>query len=342
MSQGVRFCTAPDGVQLGYSVINAGRPLVIVPGWLMSPEADRRRLIGRDFWEDLPAGYRTITYDRRGIGVSTREVSDISPERQVDDLLALADHLRIPSFDLWGFGDGGAVCIAFTAQHPGRVTSLVLHNPWAWGEQIGSREAATAIADLIRADWGFGSRALAEILYPKGPLEAQESSTKAIRETQSPEIATRYMLSCFEVDVRDWLGKLALPVLVISCQGPGRRPVVPVEASRAVAAGIPGARFAEYEVSAPCPYFEYRMYQGLVREFLANGTREMPLHPTLSRREVEVLRLVAQGKTNGKIAEALVISPATAARHVHNILAKTGSANRAEAVLYAARHSLVG
>jgi DNA-binding CsgD family transcriptional regulator len=68
----------------------------------------------------------------------------------------------------------------------------------------------------------------------------------------------------------------------------------------------------------------------------------MPLHPTLSAREIEVLRLVAQGKTNGEIAEMLVISKNTVDRHVSSVLAKTGSANRAEAVLYAARHLLVG
>jgi NarL family two-component system response regulator LiaR len=68
----------------------------------------------------------------------------------------------------------------------------------------------------------------------------------------------------------------------------------------------------------------------------------MPQHPKLSAREIEVLRLVAQGKTNSDIAALLTISKNTADRHVSNILGKTGSANRAEAVLYAARHSLVG
>ncbi len=57
----------------------------------------------------------------------------------------------------------------------------------------------------------------------------------------------------------------------------------------------------------------------------------------LSPRETEVLRLVAGGRTNGQIAEALVISPATAARHVHNILTKLGCTNRTEAAAFAAR-----
>jgi DNA-binding NarL/FixJ family response regulator len=147
----------------------------------------------------------------------------------------------------------------------------------------------------------------------------------------------------FSYDIRDDLGRLAIPVLVISREGPGRPPLVPVETVRLVASAIPGARFVAYDrAAATCPYYEYRMYHGVVCEFLADSGREASLQPTLTAREVEVLRLVAQGLTNIEIAAELVISRNTADRHVSNILAKTGSANRAQAVLYAARHSLVG
>jgi len=61
----------------------------------------------------------------------------------------------------------------------------------------------------------------------------------------------------------------------------------------------------------------------------------------LSEREVEVLRLVAAGKSNRDIADALVISPNTAAHHVRNIFGKIGAANRVEAASYATRHGLV-
>jgi DNA-binding CsgD family transcriptional regulator len=60
----------------------------------------------------------------------------------------------------------------------------------------------------------------------------------------------------------------------------------------------------------------------------------------LSQREVEVLRLLAAGKSNRDIAEALYISLNTVATHVRNILTKTGTANRTEAAAYALRHSL--
>jgi DNA-binding NarL/FixJ family response regulator len=61
----------------------------------------------------------------------------------------------------------------------------------------------------------------------------------------------------------------------------------------------------------------------------------------LSRRELEVLRLVAAGNSNREIAAALVISEHTVARHVHNIFAKVGVSSRAGATAFAFAHDLV-
>ena len=60
----------------------------------------------------------------------------------------------------------------------------------------------------------------------------------------------------------------------------------------------------------------------------------------LSQREVEVLRLIAQGKSNQQIADELFISASTVSHHVTSILNKTTSSNRAEAAIYASRHDL--
>jgi DNA-binding NarL/FixJ family response regulator len=70
----------------------------------------------------------------------------------------------------------------------------------------------------------------------------------------------------------------------------------------------------------------------------ANSTRTYP--GGLTPREVEVLRLIASGKSNRDIAEALFISLNTVANHVRNILAKIGAVNRTEAAAYAIRHGL--
>ncbi len=79
-----------------------------------------------------------------------------------------------------------------------------------------------------------------------------------------------------------------------------------------------------------------------LKEDAAARPARAPVYPDgLTQREVEVLALVAAGKSNADIAKELVISPNTVVRHVSNILAKTGSSNRTEAAAYATRHGLV-
>ena len=68
----------------------------------------------------------------------------------------------------------------------------------------------------------------------------------------------------------------------------------------------------------------------------------LPAYPDgLTPREVEVLRLIAAGKTDREIAGELFISVTTVSTHVRNLLNKANVANRTEAVGYAARHGLV-
>jgi class 3 adenylate cyclase len=81
----------------------------------------------------------------------------------------------------------------------------------------------------------------------------------------------------------------------------------------------------------------HRLYRALWRP----QDEVEPYPDGLTLREVEVLQQLAQGKSNAEIAEALVIAPATVARHVSNILNKTGLANRTEAAAYAATHGLL-
>ncbi|MEE8391164.1 MAG: response regulator transcription factor [Anaerolineae bacterium] len=78
----------------------------------------------------------------------------------------------------------------------------------------------------------------------------------------------------------------------------------------------------------------------LMRE-LNRSSQPPPAKESLTEREVQVLRLVAQGLVNREIAEKLVISEWTVRTHVRNILAKLHLTNRTQATLYALREGLV-
>jgi len=78
----------------------------------------------------------------------------------------------------------------------------------------------------------------------------------------------------------------------------------------------------------------------IVHEQIAYSEYQLDLH--LTRRELEVLRLVAEGHTDREVAETLVISHRTVNRHLSNIFVKLDVQGRAAAVAYAIRQGLVG
>jgi len=89
---------------------------------------------------------------------------------------------------------------------------------------------------------------------------------------------------------------------------------------------------------------EMHALEGRITIYIELRLASVPAAPDvlddLSQREVEVLHLLAAGKSNREIADALCISLNTVATHVRNILTKTGTANRTEAAAHALRRGL--
>ena len=85
----------------------------------------------------------------------------------------------------------------------------------------------------------------------------------------------------------------------------------------------------------------HRRGGAIPEDAVVNGAAKGATLSDLSAREIQVLRLVAQGATNPIITDELEISRATVARHVATILAKTGLANRTEAATLASQHGLL-
>jgi DNA-binding CsgD family transcriptional regulator len=123
-----------------------------------------------------------------------------------------------------------------------------------------------------------------------------------------------------------------------------------IEGAKRAAVLIPGAQLALFE---NWPHHVYPTDDSLppvipvIEEFVRNLPLDTATSPTpvalnaLSTREIEVLRLLAAGRSNQQIADELVISLNTVRRHVSNIFDKTGATNRVEAATYARDHGLV-
>lgn len=81
--------------------------------------------------------------------------------------------------------------------------------------------------------------------------------------------------------------------------------------------------------------------QKVMRQFSAFPGKQTPLIDDLTPREIEVLKLIADGHSNKEIAEVLVLSEKTVKNHINNIFSKLHVYDRSQAMLYAIRQGLV-
>ena len=86
---------------------------------------------------------------------------------------------------------------------------------------------------------------------------------------------------------------------------------------------------------------EQAVEYALPKEDLKGSRPTMSYPGGLSAREAEVLKLVAKGLTNARIASELFVSPRTVDRHLNSIYRKVGVSSRAAATRFAAEHNLL-
>ena len=249
LRQEIRFCTAPDGVQLAYSMIGEGPPLMKTGNWMTHLEFDLESPIWRHLYRELARDHTLIRYDARGNGLSDRTVDDISLAASLRDLEAVVDAAGITRFALFGISQGCAVSIAYAVRNPERVSHLILYGGYAVGWNKRARTAAekeedAAMLTLLRVGWGKENPAFRQLFtsqfVPGGTKEQADWFNELQRITVSSETAARIVTASGEVDVTALLPQVRVPTLVLHARDDAR---VPFEAGRRMAAGIPGARF---------------------------------------------------------------------------------------------------
>ncbi|WP_420821828.1 alpha/beta fold hydrolase [Pseudonocardia broussonetiae] len=348
--QQVRF-TRVDGHPVAWSAVGTGPPLVIGGWWSSHLELDWRDPAFRALVELLARHRTVVRYDRPGTGLSGRDApppAELDAEVAVLDgvLDAVAAALGPGPVALWGASSGAPVAAALAARHPARVAALVLYGSYADGSRIAPPRARAALVELVAHHWGLGSRALTDLFLPGAAPAEREAFARFQRASAAPADAARSLAAVYAFDVRDALPRVTAPTLVLH-RADDR--AIPVALGREVAALVPGAVFTALEGTE---HFPWRGDAGAVARavlgFLGVGATAPDGPPPalaavggLSGRELEVLRLVAQGRADREIARLLVLSPHTVHRHVANVRAKLDLPSRAAAAAFAVREGLI-
>ena len=283
----------------------------------------------------------------------------------VADLETVVDELDLDRFALLGMSQGAAIGIAYAVRHPERVRALVVCGGYARGHAHRGRTPeqvrdAELLLQLIRAGWGTPDpkfrRVFATMFLPDGSPERYEAFDELQRVSASPEVAYRLRDMFDHIDVTAMCPKVVVPTLVMHVRGDG---VVPFEEGRLLAAMIPRARFVPLEGNGHILVQggpAWARFFAELGDFLkaidlepssaaASRTRPRPrprsgadpLLASLSEREREVMRLVAEGMTNAEIGETLTLSPRTVERHLSNVYSKLGLEGKAARAAAAAR-----
>ena len=195
--------------------------------------------------------------------------------------------------------------------------------------------------------------------------EVGRRAAENLRANVTPGVMRSALEAVDGLDATSSLNDVQAPTLVF-----GRPSItwIPSDSARNIAARIPDARLSILDGESTAPYLgDTELVVETIQQFLHPDERQAdhPLQPVLpvgdsiaesaqgtvvdeensvsalTNREVQVLTMVASGKTNNEIASELVLSIRTVERHIGNIYAKIGARGRADATVFALTHGLV-
>ena len=232
-------------VHIAYRVFGDGPiDVALIPGTTSHVEL---------YWEFPPNEYmlrrlasfaRVIVFDKRGQGLSDR-VGEQTLEERTGDVLAVMDAVGCERATIYGWSEGGAMSLMFSATYPERTSALVLYgsyasmraDPWVIGPEQFERFLSS-----LETHWGEGI-----LVALNAPSRAKDQAfvrwwAQLERAAASPGAITSLFRANYEIDVRHILPSIQAPTLILHRVGDA---LVPVRAGRYLAQHIPGAKYVE-------------------------------------------------------------------------------------------------
>jgi pimeloyl-ACP methyl ester carboxylesterase len=211
------------GIEIHYEDHGAGQPVVLIHGYPLSGRAWDKQVPAL-----LDAGYRVITYDRRGFGRSSQPVTGYDYDTFAADLDALLEHLDLHDAVLAGHSMGTGEVTRYLGRYgPGRVAKGVLVAPIPpYLLQAGDNPDGVpqslfdGFAAAARADTPAWMKGFLENFYNYDTLAGTLVSEQAFQASWNLAVtasatAAVACIATWATDFRDDLPKIDLPVLVI-------------------------------------------------------------------------------------------------------------------------------
>jgi class 3 adenylate cyclase len=260
--------------------------LVLAPPVISNVETQWMDARFAAFAERLASFANVAVFDKRGTGLSDPIIGTGVPtlEERMDDIRAVMAALEWNEAALFGYAEGGPLCVLFAATFPERTTSLVLCNtaarlmraddyPWAWVlAQTPMDEAAAHWGDEEALEPFFATFAPGLAGEPDWPAVVQNLA-RGLRSGASPMIYAQLQRVAREIDVRGVLPSVRCPVLVLH-RADDR--ILDVQHGRYLAEHIQDARYRELAGADHYPYMsDAESILDEVQEFLT-GVRPAP------------------------------------------------------------------
>lgn len=345
--------TTADGVRVACASAGAGTPLVKAPTWLSHVGMDAESPVWRHWWEALANDHYFVRFDQRGCGLSDRAIPELSFATWVSDLECVVDAFGLGRFVLLGMSQGGPIAVEYATRHPERVSHLVIVGGYAkgWARREQPKDEHLALLTLIKRGWGTDNPAFRQVFTSQFMPDATADQMRWFNELEhvssSSENAFNFQTEVGKIDVTESAKRVQVPTVIFHSRDDAR---VPFEQGRELAALIPTARFVALPSSNHILLEDepaWQIFLGELKPFLAEPATADALPGlqavahNLTRRELEVLRLIAGGKTDRQVADELSLSVRTVGNHVKNILDKTGCSNRTAAAIWATKINLL-
>ncbi len=246
MEPQIQYAKTSDGVSIAFIDLGEGTPLIFVSNlWGDAHLYASGSPFSRAWTDELvAAGFRCIRYDGRGTGSSDRDAVDFSLEASLRDLEAVVQALDLGGFDLLARAHGGPTAIAYTVQHPERVSHLMLWDTAASGRELHAAEVRpiNVIQTGSQAEWEYFTLTRGNQFMKYGDSEAGRKLGEILRAGMTVQAFLACEESFERIDVTALLASVSVPVLVVHDDS-GLPSAHLKVATQRLAKRIPNARF---------------------------------------------------------------------------------------------------